>query len=100
MDFSARTAFLVSYDVSNPRRLARTRKVLLGYGDPVQLSVFRCELTAQELVQLRAALLVEIDALEDQVLFVDLGPAEGRGGDCITSLGRSFLRAEHRAMVI
>lgn len=100
MDFSARTAYLVAYDISNARRLARTRKVLLGFGVPVQLSVFRCELTRQELVQLKAALLAEIDALDDQVIFADLGPADGHATTAVTSLGRAYERAEHRAKVI
>ncbi len=100
MDLSARTVYLVAYDIRSPRRLQQTRKVMLGFGDPVQLSVFRCELTAQERVELRRRLMRVIDASHDQVLFADLGPADGRGGKVIFALGRAYTKAEHRAMVI
>ena len=46
-----------------------------GWGDHLQLSVFECRLTRADLVTLEAELAEIIDHREDQVLFVDLGPA-------------------------
>lgn len=83
-----RNAYLVTYDVSNDKRLRRTFKCLLGYGDPLQYSVFRCELSQRERVLLVAALTEIIHNGEDQVMIVNLGPADGRASECVEVLGR------------
>ncbi len=95
-----RQAFIVSYDVCEPKRLRKVFKVLRGYGDHLQLSVFRCELSKRELVELRAALGNVIHAGDDQVLFVDVGPVEGRGSTSIAALGRPYTHPERHALVV
>jgi len=40
-----RRVYLVCYDVSDAKRLRRTHKKMCGFGDPVQYSIFRCELS-------------------------------------------------------
>lgn len=85
-----RTAYLVCYDISNNRRLRQVYKTMRGAGEHIQLSVFRCELSARQKVELMAALSMIIDHTEDQVLFVDLGPAEGRASDCFHALGKPY----------
>lgn len=100
MDITTRSTFLVSYDVSDPRRLARTRRVVLGFGDPVQLSVFRCDLSPREMVELRRRISAEIDDRKDQVLFADLGPSDGRGAGAVSTIGRACAPAEHRGVIV
>lgn len=100
MDLSARNVFLVSYDVSDPKRLTKVRKTVLGFGEPVQLSVFLCELSAREKIELKAALFEVIDTKADQVLFVNLGPIEGRGSEVIETLGRAHAEIDRHAVVI
>ncbi|MBI4705020.1 MAG: CRISPR-associated endonuclease Cas2 [Deltaproteobacteria bacterium] len=95
-----RQTYIVSYDVSNPRRLRKVFKLMRGYGDHLQLSVFRCELSARELFELRAKLGHAIKHDEDQVLFVDVGPAEGRARGCISALGRPYTHPERHALVV
>ena len=95
-----RQAFVVSYDVSDPKRLRRVFQTLRGYGDHIQLSVFRCELTPIELIELREALRGIIHHGEDQVLFVDLGPSEGRARNAIRSIGRAYSHPEIHAVVL
>lgn len=95
-----RQTYIVSYDVCDPKRLRRVFKTLRGYGDHLQLSVFRCELNHRELVELRTKLMRYIKNTEDQVLFMDIGPAEGRGRTSITSLGRTYTHPERHALVI
>jgi CRISPR-associated protein Cas2 len=95
-----RQTFIVSYDVSSPRRLRKVFKLMRGYGDHLQLSVFRCELTAREQLELRGKLSTVIDREEDQVLFVDVGPSEGRGRGCINSVGRPYTHPERHAIVV
>ena len=82
-----RRIYIVSYDISHPKRLRRVFKILKGFGDHLQLSVFRCDLTGPQRIRLGARLAEVIDSGEDQVLFVDLGPADGRGHS-IEALGR------------
>ena len=77
-----RNRFIVTYDVSDPKRLHKTAKKLEGFGDRLQYSVFACDLSKKELVLLKAAL------KEDRVLIIDAGPVSGRGGKTLTTLGR------------
>lgn len=73
-----RRLFIVAYDISDPKRLRKVYRTLTGYGDHLQLSVFRCDLTATQRIQLAAKLQAVIENAEDQVMFVDLGPSDGR----------------------
>ena len=95
-----RQTFVVSYDVSCPKRLRRVYRLMRGWGDHIQLSVFRCELNARELVELRARLSEVINSLEDQVLFIDVGPVEGRGGTSIRAIGKMYVPPERHALVV
>lgn len=94
-----RQAYIVTYDVSDQKRLRRVFKIMRGYGEHLQLSVFRCELSDRELVELRAKLTEVVHHEQDQVLFVDMGPAEGRGFAAIRSLGRAYKPPERRALI-
>lgn len=95
-----RAAYVVTYDISDPKRLRQVYRVLRGFGDHLQLSVFRCELTPTELILLRRALLDVIDRVEDQVLIIDLGPATGRAREAIAALGRPYTHPERHAVVV
>lgn len=45
--------FVICYDVSNNRLRFRLHRLLLGYGTPVQRSVFECRLTRRQFQQLQ-----------------------------------------------
>lgn len=92
--------YIVSYDISNDKRLRRVAKVVEAYGRRVQFSVFRCELTPRKRLSLEAELATEIHHKDDQVLFIDLGPIPGSGEDCIASLGRAYLAPPKHAIVL
>jgi CRISPR-associated protein Cas2 len=80
--------YLVTYDISSPRRWRKVFRAMQGYGEHVQLSVFRCDLTPEQRVQMATALDALIHHGEDQVLVIDLGrssPSVIRG---IEVLGR------------
>ena len=85
-----RTTYLVCYDITNDKRLRRAFKTCRNFGDHLQYSVFECDLNLREKVQLETALSQVINHDEDQVLFVSLGPAEGRGDRVITALGLPY----------
>jgi CRISPR-associated protein Cas2 len=95
-----RQTYIVTYDISHPKRLRKVYKLMKGYGEHLQLSVFRCELTHRSLVELRARLGDIIRSDQDQVLFVDVGPEEGRGGMSISALGRPYAAPEQHAVVV
>ena len=95
-----RNAFIISYDISDPKRLRRVFKLLWGYGDHVQFSVFRCELAPADRLQLMAKLRHLIHHEQDQVLFIDLGPAKGRAEKVIAALGRGYQPVSRSPIVV
>jgi len=84
----------VCYDIADERRLRRVFKICRQYGEHLQYSVFECDLNPMEKAQLEAELRQVIKHNEDQVLFVSLGPAEGRGERVITALGLPYLKID------
>jgi CRISPR-associated protein Cas2 len=70
-----RNHFVVAYDIADDDRRAAVFKTLKDFGNHVQYSVFLCELDRRELVTLREILRGIILHTEDQVMFVDVGPA-------------------------
>lgn len=95
-----RNSFLVCYDISEDKRRNKTFQILRGFGDHLQFSVFECQLTRTDLIRLRAELAQVIHHKEDQVLFVELGPAEGRGDRVITSLGKAYTNIDAPCVII
>lgn len=95
-----RTSYIVCYDISDDKRLRSVFKKMRGFGDHIQLSVFECQFTPADLVRCKSELKEIIDQREDQVIFVDIGPAEGRGDRVITSLGRPYTRIDSPCIVV
>jgi CRISPR-associated protein Cas2 len=95
-----RNVYVVCYDISNDRRLRRVYKVMRGFGQHIQLSVFRCELSARQRIEMIAALTLVINHDEDQVLLVDIGPADGRAATVFQSLGRAYVSPQRHAIVV
>jgi CRISPR-associated protein Cas2 len=95
-----RTSYIVSYDIADDKRLRQVFKTMRAYGDHLQFSVFECQLTPLDLVNLRAELGKIIHHDEDQVLFIDLGPAEGRGDRVITALGKPYVAVDAPCIVV
>lgn len=95
-----RNSYLVSYDISDQKRLRRVFKTMRGFGDHLQYSVFRCDLSPQERVLLMEAITPIINHRDDQVLIVDLGPVEGRAKHCATVVGRASPPSLRQAVVV
>lgn len=71
---------LVAYDIHDERRLRRVAKLMEGYGERLQLSVFRCRLNPQT----RAELLWKLSQIttdEDSLMVVPL--CESCTGDVV-----------------
>jgi len=80
--------YLVTYDISSPKRWRKVFRTMKGFGEHVQLSVFRCDLTAQRLVRMRMSLDRVIKHDEDQVLIISLGKSTRQVIQGIEVLGR------------
>ncbi len=85
----SRRDFLVTYDISDDRRLRAVFKTMKGFGDHVQYSVFRCALTKTEMTEMMAKLSGLIHHSVDQVLIIALGPLPERKPR-IRPLGRPY----------
>lgn len=95
-----RNSYIVCYDISDAKRLRQVFKTMRGWGDHIQYSVFECQLTKLDLVRLRAKLAEIIHHKEDQVLFVDLGPATGRGDRVISAIGKPYVNVDAPLIVV
>ncbi|WP_428265544.1 CRISPR-associated endonuclease Cas2 [Haliangium sp.] len=97
---SQRTVYLVCYDISDPKRLRSVYQTMRGYGDHLQLSVFRCDLNESERVRMITELGDLLNHAEDQVLIVHLGPPDGFSATSMQTLGRPLTAPERHAVVV
>lgn len=96
---SARRRYLVAYDISDDKRRTAVYKTLLDFGDHAQYSVFFCELSQMELLQLKGLLLDHIHERQDQVMILDLGHTENPLENDLEVLGKSY-QPSVRVMVV
>ena len=71
--------YMVCYDVHNPKRLRKCAKLMEGYGERMQYSVFRCWMTKRDMEKLRWELTERLDP-EDDVLVIPLC------GSCVSGI--------------
>ena len=95
-----RRTYIVCYDIADPKRLRNVFRKMRAWGDHLQFSVFECQLRSVDLVRLRAELAEIINHDKDQLLFVDLGPTEGRGDRVITALGKPYVHIDAPLIVV
>lgn len=91
--------YVVTYDISDPKRWRAIFKVMHGYGAWLQLSVFQCRLTRRRHAELVATLDQLIHHKEDHVIVVDLGSAE-RVEPRVTSLGKMYVPLEREPVIV
>lgn len=96
---AGRLRYLLTYDIRDPKRLRRVHKLAKAWGDPLQYSVFVCDLTKVELVEMRRHLIELMKLDEDSVSVFDLGPPDGRGLKCIEFIGTRRALPDARAQV-
>lgn len=95
-----RNVLIIAYDICDPKRLRLVYRTMCGVGDPLQYSVFRCELSQQELQRLKGQLWGILNLSQDRVMIVDLGPAGGRGDECVEFWGEPRVQAPDRTATI
>ena len=91
--------YIVVYDIADPKRWRRVFKLMQGYGEWVQLSVFQCRLSRRR----HAALVARIDDLidhgADHVVLVDVGVADGIEPR-VVSLGKAFQAVRREPVIV
>lgn len=95
-----RRCYLVCYDIKNAKRLNRIFKVMKGYGERWQYSIFFCPLKSIDRVRLQADLEQEMNLKEDQVLIIDLGIDEKQARDGVRTIGQSLQSMVENKMLI
>ena len=93
---------LITYDVSvttsdGRRRLRNIAKVCLDYGTRVQNSVFECEVTPAQFVELKNELLCIYDSAEDSLRFYYLGK---KGREKVEHFGAKAVIDPHNSTLI
>ncbi|HEX2824763.1 MAG TPA: CRISPR-associated endonuclease Cas2 [Burkholderiales bacterium] len=96
---NAEHLYIVSYDIRDPKRWRRVFRVMKGYGEWLQLSVFQCRLTRQQHAELIALLDGIIHHASDHVVLLDLGTAE-HVVPRVVSLGKTFEPVTREPIVV
>ncbi|MBS0446694.1 MAG: CRISPR-associated endonuclease Cas2 [Proteobacteria bacterium] len=91
--------YIVTYDIADEKRWRAIFKLMHGYGEWMQLSVFQCRLGRARHAELTLRLTETISAAEDHVLVIDLGVAENVEPR-VRSLGKRSFEAVQRVPVI
>lgn len=91
--------YIVSYDISSPKRWRRVYKTMCDFGEWIQLSVFQCRLSKQRRLELEIQLRKIVNSNEDHVILIDIGAADS-AKVAIQSIGESYKVIERKAIVI
>jgi len=95
-----RNRYIVTYDITDDRRRTSVYNKLRGFGEHLQYSVFRCDLSDRECIEMKAEVHSLIDHDDDQILIIDLGPVDGRADGCIESIGRTYKKPERVVVIL
>ena len=91
--------YLVTYDISDPKRWRRIFKLMKGYGHWLQLSVFQCRLTARRRAEMTIRLEESMKPTEDHILILDMGPAD-KIKPRVESLGKGYEPPTRQAIIV
>ena len=91
--------YIVTYDISEPKRWRVIFKIMNGYGEWVQLSVFQCRLSRKRHADLLATLDEIINPREDHVIMIDVGPADTIKPR-VVSLGKEFQAVAREPVIV
>ncbi len=91
--------YIVTYDIGDPKRWRAVFKLMHGYGEWVQLSVFQCRLSRRRHAELMATLDEIISNDEDHILMLDLGMAD-KVDPRVISLGKSFAAVQREPVIV
>lgn len=91
--------YIVAYDITDDDRRTDVFQYLRRWGNHLQYSVFRCELSRTSLAELISELEDMIHDGEDQILLFDMGPVDGRAAESVIAMGLPYTHPERHAFV-
>jgi CRISPR-associated protein Cas2 len=91
--------YIVTYDIADPKRWRRVFRLMEGFGEWLQLSVFQCRLSAQRHAELIALLDGIIHHNHDHIILMDVGIAD-QVAPRIVSLGKNYVPLERRPVIV
>lgn len=91
---------VICYDVPDDRRRTKLAKLLEGFGDRIQYSVFVVDISPSRLMRLKdsATALLKLD--EDSVLFCDLGRVSELDINRFSYLGQTRPITDNDALIL
>jgi CRISPR-associated protein Cas2 len=95
-----RRCYLVCYDIRDPKRLRRVFKVMKGYGEHWQYSVFFCVLKDIDRVRMQTDLETQMNLHDDQVLIIDLGSDESASREATCIVGQALPQPKAGLVVV
>lgn len=91
--------YIVAYDISDTKRWRRIFKILHGYGEWLQLSIFQCRLSKTKRAELESRLREIVKGGKDHLVIIDIGPAKNVKLR-IESIGKELDTIKKNAVVI
>lgn len=91
--------YIITYDIADPKRWRAVFKLMQGYGEWLQLSVFQCRLGRKRHAELLATLDEIIHHEQDHVLMLDVGIAD-KVVPRVVSLGKVFKPVEREPIIV
>jgi len=95
-----RRCYLVCYDICDDKRLRQVFKIMKGYGEHWQYSIFFCILKPIDRVRMQGDLEDVMNLKQDQVLIIDLGENQDTARAATTVLGQALGAMDMGMMVI
>lgn len=95
-----RNCYLVCYDIREPKRLKRVHKVMKGYGEHWQYSIFFCVLKEIDRIRMQSDLEEVMNLKDDQVMVVDLGSNEAEARAAAKILGQPLVTLQESGVVV
>ncbi|MBB5016449.1 CRISPR-associated endonuclease Cas2 [Rehaibacterium terrae] len=91
--------YLVTYDIRDPKRWRQVFKLMKGFGEWLQLSVFQCRLSRRRHAEMLQLLDTAIAPATDALLVIDLGPAD-RVKPRVVALGGRFEPVQRSPVIV
>lgn len=91
--------YLVAYDIRDPKRWRRVFRVMKGYGEWLQLSVFQCRMSRKRHAELIALLDGIFQHDDDHVVLIDVGAVKAVEPK-VVSLGKDFQPVERSPVIV
>jgi CRISPR-associated protein Cas2 len=95
-----RRCYLVCYDIRDAKRLRRVHKVMKGYGEAWQYSVFFCVLKDIDRVRMQSDLEAQMNLRDDQALIIDMGSDENASRDATSIVGQPLPQQKGGMVVV